>query len=161
MLPMNATLPLLALPAALLVTAAFADIADTSLLPDSRAGEPDLTFPSDTHIENPATTLMHRAETYTELASLLEGIKGQARGDADAERVAELVKLTMILDRQWNAMEPQLSGDQRRELHNVYENQMNDSRNKARNEAQRIRDKGFFGSVPLRKALTGFLPEEY
>lgn len=147
--------------AALLAPFAFGDIHDTTLLPDSSAGQPELTFPSDTHIENPGTTLMHRVETYTELASLLEGIKGQARADAAAPRVAELAKLTMILDRQWNAMEPQLSGDERRDLHNTYENQMNDSRNKARNEAQRIRDKGYFGSVPLRKALTGFLPEDY
>lgn len=158
---MNRTLSPAAACVALLIPVAVADIADTTLLPDSSAGQPSLCFPPSTKIQDPATTLMHRVETYTELATLLEGIKDQARGDADAPRVAELVKLSMILDRQWNAMEPRLSGDERRNLHNTYENQMNDSRNKARNETQRIRDKGYFGSVPLRKALTGFLPDDY
>ncbi len=117
--------------------------------------------PADTRVESPGETLMHRVDAYTELAELLTGVDDQARADAAAPRAAELAKLTMVFDRQWGDMESRLSGDERRSLHNAYENQMNDSRNKARNEAQRIRDKGYFGSVPMRKALVGFLPEGY
>lgn len=113
-----------------------------------------------TQIHDPETTLKNRVEVYAEIKTLLSFVTDQAKADKYAPRIAPLVKQSIILDRQWGAMEAALSGDERRRLHNLYEHEMNTARNNAESEAFRIERDGFYGSVPLRKALVGFSPEE-
>lgn len=113
-----------------------------------------------TQIHDPETTLNNRVEVYAEIKTLLSFVTDQAKADKYAPSIAPLVKRSIILDRQWRAMEAALSGDERRRLHNLYEHEMNTARNNAESEAFRIEGDGFYGSVPLRKALVGFSLEE-
>lgn len=109
-----------------------------------------------TQIHDPETTLKNRVEVYAEIKTLLSFVTDQAKADKYAPRIGPLVKQSIILDRQWEAMEEGLPGDERRRLHNLYEHDMNTARNNAESEAFRIEHDGFYGSVPLRKALIGF-----
>lgn len=109
-----------------------------------------------TSAKDPSSTCEALANTYTELAGILPEIKNAEQANEHAAHVGLLVKQIIVLDKQWDAMKDMLSGDAESRIENTYGKKIDTHKDKAENEAKRLKDANYFGSVELRRAMTGF-----
>lgn len=109
-----------------------------------------------TSAKDPDKTREAMANCYTELAGVLGGIKNMQQANEHAAHVGMLVKQIMVLDKQWDAMKDMISDDAEDAINNTYESKVDDNKDKAEDEAERLQKANFYGSVELRRAMTGF-----
>ncbi len=109
-----------------------------------------------TSAKDPDKTMESLTNCYVELAGVLTGIQNMQQANEHAQHVGMLVKQIMVLDKQWDAMKGMISDDAEDRIENTYEDKMDDHKDKAEKEADRLQKANFYGSVELRRAMTGF-----
>lgn len=109
-----------------------------------------------TSAKDPMKTAEALANCYTELAGVLTGIQNVNQANEHAQHVGMLVKQIIVLDKQMDAMEGMMSSDAEDSIENTYEDKIEDHKDKSEKEADRLQNANFYGSVALRRAMTGF-----
>lgn len=109
-----------------------------------------------TSAKDPSSTCEALANAYTDLAGVLPEIKNEEQANGHAAQVGLLVKQIIVLEKQWDAMKDMLSGDAKGSIEKTCEKEGDTNKDKAVEEAKRLKDANYFGSVELRRAMTGF-----
>lgn len=109
-----------------------------------------------TSAKDPSSTCEALANAYTDLAGLLPEIKNEEQANGHATQVGLLVKQIIVLEKQWDSMKEMLSSDAKERIENTCEKKVDTNKDKSEEEAKRLKDANYFGSVELRRAMTGF-----